>query len=76
MDAVSNANTHIKAVGKDKANASVPAGQEIRAAQEQEGQGQHNKVVPGKKKQQKPRIQHIPLHYLITKHIFQKKKIH
>lgn len=56
MDAVSNANTHIKAVGKDKANASTPAGQEVRAAQEHEGQGQHNKVVSRKKKQQKQHI--------------------
>jgi len=70
MDAVSNANTHIEAVGKDKANASVPAGQEIGDAQECEGQGQHNKVVPRKKKQYE---QHIQLHYLTTKRISKDK---
>ena len=66
---MSNANTHIKAVGKDEANTSVPAGQEIRDAQEHEGQGQHNKIVPRKKKQYK---QHMQLHYLITKLIFRR----
>lgn len=50
MSAVSYSNTHVKAVGEDKANAAMPVRQEIRDAQKREGQGQHNKIVPRKKK--------------------------
>lgn len=50
MDAVSYSNTHVKAVRKDKAYTAMPLGQEIRDAQKCEGQGQHNKIVPMKKR--------------------------
>lgn len=49
MDAVSYSDTHVKAIGKDKAYTAMPVGQEIRDAQEREGQGQHNEIVPTKK---------------------------
>lgn len=50
MDAVSYSNAHVKAVGKDKAYTAMPVSQEIRDAQKREGQGQHHKIVPRKKK--------------------------
>lgn len=52
MDAVSYSDTHVKAIGKDKAYTAMPVGQEIRDAQEREGQGQHNEIVPTKKNKQ------------------------
>lgn len=52
VDAVSYSNTHVKAVRKNKAYTAMPLGQEIRDAQKCEGQGQHNKIVPMKKKKQ------------------------
>lgn len=62
VGAVSYSNTHVKAVGEDKADTAVPVGQEIRDAQKREGQGQHNKIVPRKKTAQ----QCIQFRYLLT----------
>lgn len=63
VGAVSNSNTHIKAVCKDKTYTAMPVGQEVGDAQEREGQGQHNKIVPRKKKQFELCIQ---LQYLLN----------
>lgn len=50
VGAVSYSDAHVEAVGKDKAHTAVPVGQEIRDAQKDERQGQHNKIVPREKK--------------------------
>lgn len=47
VDAVSYSDTHVQAVGKNKAHTAMPVSQEIRDAQKRERQGQHNKIVPG-----------------------------
>lgn len=50
VGAVSYPDAHVEAVGKDKTHTAIPVGQEIRDAQKYERQGQHNKIVPRKKK--------------------------
>lgn len=53
VGAVSYPDAHVEAVGKDKAHTAIPVGQEIRDAQKYERQGQHNKIIPRKKKKNK-----------------------
>lgn len=65
LGAVSYPDAHVEAVGKDESHTAIPVGQEIRDAQKYERQGQHDKIVPRRKKKSFNNARSYSIHLLM-----------